>query len=76
MTKPPKRYERRLVEITVCQEVIPGGWPAWAVKEWNTCGCPKCDQDGHWFELTQWFDTKEEAERSGTGPYWHEGKTL
>ena len=71
----PKRYEQRLVQITIGQAVIPGGRPAWAVEEWNECTCPDCEKDGHWF-VGRWFDTKEEAEGKIDGPYRHGGKAL
>ncbi len=75
MSDMPKRYEQRLVQITIGQAVIPGGRPAWAVEEWNECTCPDCEKDGHWF-MGRWFDTKEEAEGKIDSPYRHGGKAL
>ena len=38
--KMPKRYDQRIVKITVGEAVIPGGRPAWLVEVWNECDCP------------------------------------
>ena len=76
MSDTPKRYEQRVVEITVGQAVKPGGWPAWRVEEWNDCSCPDCEKDGHWFPRGRWFGSKEDAEATVERPYRGGGKAL
>ena len=62
MSKGPKRYEQRVVQIIVGQAVIPGGRPVWTREEFNYCTCPDCEKDGHWFQRGNWYKTREEAE--------------
>ena len=58
----PKRYDRRVVEITIGKGHDGVGRKRWAIREYGPCGCPDCDKDGHWMYTSPgWFNTEQEA---------------
>ena len=40
----PKIYDRRFYSIR-----LPDGTTYWGLEIYQTCACPDCEADGHWF---------------------------